>query len=193
MNRKLNKSALILFIIAVFYTFSLIIVPLTLEPGTVTELDGSANMIVYGDKWRELPIYHRIVYTFSDFNCHQKYYRSYSINGNQMPVCSRCFGIFLGIPIGFAGMMFITPKKDYKDLILSPFKIDLTISEKKKIGIIALLGAIFVLPMALDGGLQLISSYESTNPVRTTTGLLFGIAFSVFISSILISSFSQLD
>ncbi len=188
---RINLGILIIFFIALFYTAGLFIAPMTLEPGTVTGLDGNANMIDYREKWDELGPYHNMIYTFSDFNCHQRHYRSYSVGGNQMPVCARDVGIFIGMSAGLLLMTFVTPRMDYKDTILSLVGIDQDISKRKKYLILGFLACISVLPMALDGGIQLVTSYESVNPLRTITGLLFGFGFSVFISSLLISTVEE--
>ncbi len=187
MKKRLNKPIFVLFILSFFYTVSLFVVPLTLEPHTVEDLDGNANMIDYADKWDELPLYQKAIYIFSDFNCHQKQSRSYSINDNQMPVCARDVGIFAGFSIGFLFMSFAELDYDYKNVLLKVLHIDTSISKKKKIAILMIAGAIAVLPIALDGGIQLVTSYESNNPLRTGTGLLFGIGFSIFVSSLLLS------
>lgn len=187
MKKKINKSIIILFILSFFYTVSLFIVPLTLEPHTVEDLDGNANMIDYSDKWEELPLYQKAIYIFSDFNCHQKQSRSYTINDNQMPVCARDVGIFIGFSIGFLIMSFAELDYDYKNVLMKVLNIDTSISKKKKLAIVIIAGAIAVLPIALDGGIQLVTSYESNNPLRTATGLLFGVGFSIFVSSLLLS------
>ncbi|MGM0510294.1 MAG: DUF2085 domain-containing protein [Thermoplasmatota archaeon] len=188
-----NKEIIIFFALIFFYTVSLFIAPLTLEPGTVKDLDGNANMIDYSGKWSEMNPYHRAIYLFSDFNCHQKHYRSYFINDNQMPVCARDVGIFIGMSVGFLMMAFVRRKANFKDVLLFFIPKIEQISEKKKTLAIIGFGALFVLPMAFDGGIQLVSSYESTNPARIITGLLFGFGFSAFISSIFISSIAEVS
>src|SRR5947199_190265 len=42
------------------------------------------------------PIYH-----FFNYICHQLPYRSYFFEGHQLAVCSRCFGVYLGLLVGF--------------------------------------------------------------------------------------------
>ncbi len=187
-GKKINIIPLVLFIILILYTTGLFIAPLTLEPGTVENLEGRANMLDFQEKWQELPTYHRVIYTFSDFNCHQKYYRSYYINGNQIPVCARCMGIFSGLSLGLFVMMFIGPERDFKDILLKLVPMDLDLTESKKLYVLLFLGALFVLPMALDGGIQLVTNYESNNPIRLITGLIFGFGFGAFVSSILLSA-----
>lgn len=188
-----NVETIIFFALIFFYTISLFIAPLTLEPGTVQDLDGNANMIDYSGKWSEMNPYHRAIYLFSDFNCHQKYYRSYSINENQMPVCARDVGIFIGMSVGFFMMAFVRRKTNFKDVLLFFIPNIKQISERKKTLAIFGFGALFVLPMAFDGGIQLVTSYESINPIRMITGLLFGFGFSAFVSSLFISSIAEVS
>jgi len=185
---RMNKIVFVLFIVAAFYSVSLFIAPLTLEPGTVEGLDGAANRIVYGERWEELPIYHRAVYIFGDLNCHQKAERTYTVNGNQMPVCARDVGIFIGASGGLLLMSLTKGGKNLKDMLLDLINLDLTMSEKKKIAILIILGAVFALPLILDGTIQLVTDYESFNAFRTLTGVLFGFGFSIFISAILLSA-----
>ncbi len=188
LSGRTNKIVFALFILTLFYSLSLFVAPMTLEPGTVEGLNGAANRIVHRQEWNDLPIYHRAIYTFSDLNCHQMHERSYSLNGNQMPVCSRDVGIFSGFTFGFLLMSFSRGGRDTKDIMLDLLNFDLAMTESKKTFILIVLGGIFALPMILDGGLQMISDYESFNAFRTLTGLLFGFGFSVFISSIILSS-----
>ncbi len=186
---KLNKIPLVLFLFVLLYTSSLFIAPLTMEPGTVEGLDGAANRVSNMELWKELSPYHAAVYTFSDFNCHQMHERSYYINGNQMPVCARCTGIFIGLTLGFFMMMFITPRKDYKDMLLGllPFKTERLSQMKKRLVMVAV-GAALLSPMAADGFIQLLSDYESNNPLRTVTGVLGGVVFALLMSALLVSS-----
>ncbi len=186
---KLNKIPLILFIIVGFYTISLFIAPLTLEPGTVNELSGGANQISNYELWRELSPYHALIYTFSDFNCHQMHHRSYEINGNQMPVCARCVGIFIGLTLGLFVMMFVKPRDDFKDILLGliPYKTE-HLSGIKKMVLLVFFGLLFILPMGLDGFIQLLTDYESNNPMRTLTGFAGGLVFSMFIAALLMAS-----
>jgi uncharacterized membrane protein len=93
----------------------------------------------------------RIVYHSGDRMCHIKESRSLLINGNQMSYCARDFGIFLGLAVGAGIVTFVVI--DLKWYIL-------------------LIG---IIPIGLDGGLQLITSYESNNVLRIFTGGLFGL------------------
>jgi uncharacterized membrane protein len=98
------------------------------------------------------------IYWFGDANCHQIAARSYYLNGNQLPVCSRDLGIFIGLVAGLA----LT--------VAWPFR--------PRFYMVVLL----VVPMALDGGLQAMTEYESNNLFRTTTGVLAGIGLAFFLA-----------
>ena len=45
------------------------------------------------------------------------------------------------------------------------------------------MGLLFVLPMGIDGFTQLLTDYESTNPIRVITGLIFGTGLGLFFAS----------
>ncbi len=93
----------------------------------------------------------RTVYHSGDQMCHQKNSRTFFIFENQMPYCSRCFGIFLGFAIGAGIVTFVVMDLKWWLLVLG------------------------LVPIGLDGGLQLITSYESNNIFRLLTGSLAGI------------------
>ena len=128
-----------------------IIAPLSLPTGSVTDLSGSVGTLDNWDRIEQMNPLAATVYLIGDTQCHQLLERSFVINGNQMPFCSRDLGIFIGLVAGmglaFSGRLRVSWK-------------------------IALL---LLVPMGLDGGAQLISSYESTNLVRLATGILAGI------------------
>jgi len=188
LSKRKNQLVFILFILSMLYTVSIFIAPLTLEPGTVTELQGTPNQVVYAERWEELPLYHRAVYTFGDLNCHQMHSRSYYVNGNQMPIAGRITGVFFGFTAGFFLMSFVSGSENYKRTLLDLMKVDPELSNGKEMALLFLLGALFILPMILDGSLQFVIDYDSFNEFRTFTGFLFGFGFSVFISSIFLSS-----
>ncbi len=127
------------------------VAPLTLPAGSVTDLSGSVGSI---DNWQRIERMNPLagaVYLIGDSQCHQLLERSFVINGNQMPFCSRDLGIFIGLVAGM-GLAF---------------------SGRFRIGL--LLSLLLLVPMGLDGGAQLISSYQSDNAIRLVTGILAGI------------------
>ena len=82
------------------------------------------------------------------FGCHCRDDRSFYYKGRKFPICARCTGELVGIVIGTLFFIFFQPKF----LIL-----------------------LFVLiPMILDGSIQMLTTYESTNLRRLVTGVLFG-------------------
>jgi len=93
----------------------------------------------------------RIFYNAGDANCHQHASRSFFLNENQMPFCARCTAIFFGIVIGVAILMFLVIELNIFWLLAG------------------------LVPMGLDGGIQLLTEYESTNVLRAITGSIAGI------------------
>jgi uncharacterized membrane protein len=127
------------------------IAPFSLPTGSVTDLSGSIGTVENWDRIEQMNPLAAAVYLIGDSECHQLLERSFVVNGNQMPFCSRDLGIFIGMVAGmglaFSGRLKVSWK-------------------------IALL---LLIPMGLDGGAQLVSSYESTNLLRLATGMLAGI------------------
>lgn len=92
----------------------------------------------------------RFVYQTGDVSCHQRASRSLHLNDNQMPYCARCTAIFAFVPLGL--LLYFVCRRQLNPLWL----------------IVALL------PLAIDGGLQLLTAYESTNLLRVISGGLAG-------------------
>ncbi|MDP6844056.1 MAG: DUF2085 domain-containing protein [Candidatus Thalassarchaeaceae archaeon] len=190
--------------IAGFYCISMFLVPFMMPTGSVPELSGRANMMDYSSEgswgnhdhvedgemghnqsahggtfaWSELNPYYAFVYAFGDLNCHQKHERSWTINGNQMPVCARDVGIFLGLALGgwwFSrrGLNRWTIRDSFLTLFPDSMIAPLYTSDRRLSAMFGT-GILFCLPVVLDGGIQAISAYESVNPVRILTGIPFG-------------------
>lgn len=75
--------------------------------------------------------------------------RSFFIKGYQFPICARCTGIL----IGYIVALIVNP------FIVMPWWIPA-----------------LMVPMAIDGTVQLFTKYESNQFLRVTTGFLFGYA-----------------
>jgi uncharacterized membrane protein len=146
--RRAEATILCAFMIWLALVF---IAPLSLPAGSVTDLSGSVGSLDNLDVIGQMNPLAATVYLLGDAQCHQLLERSFVINGNQMPFCSRDLGIFIGIVAGM-GLAF---------------------SGKLKFG--WKMALLLLVPMGLDGGAQLISSYESTNLVRLATGILAGV------------------
>jgi uncharacterized membrane protein len=165
-NFKINKLKLILFFLFLIWFVLQLLSPLSLESNSVRDLSGTVGTIDNQNVLEKLSEPWKTVYRIGDMLCHQKVERSYFINGNQMPFCSRCTGIFLGLPLGLMLSMFLSNK------------IRLT---NRMVIVILLL----ILPLGIDGTLQLFGLWESKNIIRITTGALTGIAAAIAISLII--------
>lgn len=118
----------------------------------------------------------RPLFSFFSYFCHQKFERSLCLNeylqiGNckitngfiyQFPVCSRDTAIYFAMLLG--GFILLFMKKD---------------EEKEMPNILYFI--LLILPMAIDGGTQLIGLRESTNEIRIITGFLAGIAIPFYL------------
>lgn len=172
----MNKSILIAIAITASFTLLLFASPLMVEKNSVRGLNGDSNNIEYAKIWDKMPLLPKTIYYFGDINCHQKYSRSFVINGNQMPMCARCTSIFIGMNIGFGLVLFAEPKKDLFEMGIQFLPHRLRITKRKKL-LLILLGIGLLLPISIDGFLQLLTSYQSSNLLRTVTGTLAGIDF----------------
>ncbi|MGA1820240.1 MAG: DUF2085 domain-containing protein, partial [Thermoplasmatota archaeon] len=48
--------------------------------------------------------------------------------------------------------------------------------------------AVFLLPMAVDGGLQALTSYESWDPLRVATGAIGGLGIGIYVNGSLVQT-----
>ena len=220
-GRKDRKSEIrvssVLGLISGFLLLMFFVSPFMLEEGSVPELSGRANAIDYMNEdswgndehsengklghnqsshggsfsWSELNPMFGFVYAFGDINCHQKHDRSWTINENQMPVCTRDVGIFLGF---FMGCMFFRLRGlnrwTVRDSFLSVFDDDSIKSvyiADSRMRLMFLFLALGIIPMAIDGFTQLLTDYESTNGVRVITGFMAGFVLGWFVCSALSS------
>ena len=148
--------------LAILWTWTLLIAgtPYVNEENSTGDLSGSVGKYDNEEVIERMNPISRVVYYLGDVNCHQLSHRSYSYNDNQMSFCARDTGIFIGLVLGF---MYASRKKIILTLPL----------------IIAAL-----LPIGLDGTIQLLTDYESTNPKRLITGLIAGVATGIAVKII---------
>ena len=97
------------------------------------------------------------------FGCQCRDDRSFHYKGKKFPICARCTGELLGIIFSIFSCIFF------------------------RISMLAIV--ILVLPLILDGGIQMFTSYESNNFKRFVTGFLFGYGLFMFIAVSTIATF----
>ena len=85
--------------------------------------------------------------------CHGNPDRCLAIGGWRSPICARCLGLLAGYPLAVAALFAFGPPSLVR----------------------AALGALLLVPAAVDGGAQALSAYRSTSARRLVTGVLTGI------------------
>jgi len=138
--------------------------PYMVAPNTLTDLSGRVGGHENEAKFKDLGALPHAIYWIGDAECHQIHNRSYSLNGNQLPFCSRDVGLFAGVALGFGVAAFFRWK-------IPP--------------LFVLLGLV---PIGLDGGIQALTSYESNNALRLATGLIAGLVLSLLLAHIVFVS-----
>ncbi|MCX6651553.1 MAG: DUF2085 domain-containing protein [Methanomassiliicoccales archaeon] len=149
LSPPLRYMALFETLLALAFLF-IVISPLTLPTGSVSDLDGRIGSVDNWDELQEMPLLQRLVYLIGDLNCHQQADRSFFLNDNQLPICARDVGIVAGLTLGLIAYMLVRWPVRWTWLLL------------------------LLVPMALDGGAQALTSYESGNVIRALTGCLAG-------------------
>ncbi len=144
---KWNKT-----FIVILWGWTLLILsgPFIVPEGHAKDLSGVVGSYDNRDVIERMNPVAKVVYYIGDVNCHQKSERSYSYNQNQMPFCARDVGIFAGLAIGF------------------------TYALGRRIELTLPLILLSLVPIGIDGTVQLLTDYESTNIRRVFTGLIAG-------------------
>jgi len=149
---------LIIFVASTVWVALTVTAPLMVPSDTLLDLTGTVGMRENTAQFESMSIVPRTVYIIGDLECHQIAERSYFLNGNQMPFCSRDLGLFIGLMVGFGVATFISIQINPMLLILG------------------------LLPIGLDGGIQLVTEYESTNALRLATGIIAGAALALLLA-----------
>ena len=147
---KIGKWNKIFISITCFWSLLILTSPLMLEGGETGDLSGRVGIYDNKEVIQDMNPINKMVYYLGDLNCHQLSDRSYEYNENQMPFCARDVGIFVGLALGF---IFAIGRK-----------IELTLP----------LVILSLVPIGLDGTIQLFTDYESTNIKRIVTGMIAG-------------------
>ena len=162
--KQMGKWNKVSFVLLWGWLSLLLFSPYMIENGTTGDLSGVVGKYDNKDVINDMNIVAKSIYYLGDLNCHQLSHRSYAYNDNQMSFCARDTGIFVGLVLGF------------------------TYASRKKIILTLPLVIAALIPIGLDGTIQLLTDYESTNPKRLVTGLIAGIATGIAIKIIADSS-----
>lgn len=95
--------------------------------------------------------------------CHRIPERTFKINGNYFPICSRCTGIYIG---AFSYFMYVYF-----------FYVEYNIT-------LILMSFLMIIPTFLDGLTQFFEIRESNNLLRASKGLISGIGLAIIIKTI---------
>ncbi len=145
------------FLLCSLWLALVVVSPYLVPHGTLTDLTGVVGARDNVEQFKNLDPLPKAIYSIGDAECHQIKERSYFLNDNQMPFCARDLGMFIGLAAGFGIAAFFRFKLNPLYLMLG------------------------LIPMGIDGGLQVITDYESTNPLRLLTGITAGVALSLIL------------
>jgi uncharacterized membrane protein len=161
-----------IFLILFIWTFLQFLAPILLPNNTVGDLSGLTLIQDNENTIQKLNSPWNFIYSVGDRLCHQKVERSLILNDNQMPFCSRCTAIWIGMVIGLGLSLYFQIKLDGKFVFIIIFSF---------------------LPLAIDGVGQLVGLWESNNLIRVATGLLTGLATGISIAVIVDETFEILS
>ena len=102
------------------------------------------------------------LYNFFGYICHQISDRSFHIEGEQFAVCSRCFGVYFGLVVGF-----------------TVYPLWRNIAEVEPLPRFWLF--LSIIPIAIDWLLTVFGIWENTHLSRFVTGLILGVACATYI------------
>lgn len=160
-RKNLDRNIALVFAFFTTWLILVLISPYLVQPGQFPDLSGRVFLTDNAEKIEGVNPIAWAIYTAGDFNCHQQSDRSYFLNDNQMPFCARDVGIFAGLSGGALVALFLAFRMRWIWMTLG-----------------------FV-PMGIDGLVQALTSYDSTNSVRFLTGLLAGGAAIMFICAMI--------
>ena len=138
------------FVATTLWFILVVTAPFMVPAGMFTDLSGTTAVHDNEDLFEQVHWLPHAVYWIGDGECHQLANRSYFLNDNQMPFCARDVGIFAGVALGFGFVAFVRFK-------MPPLWVFVGLA-----------------PLAVDGTVQLVTSYESVNPLRLATGISAG-------------------
>jgi len=186
-----SRALFAVLVLNVSWTASLFICPYLVPPGSFANQVGGANLIDHENIWATFPIYPRVIYTIGDAQCHQLYYRSFWLNGNQMPIDERMTSMYIFASLGLVAAIFARPSTSTGQVMINALPEFLRrrlskVGSERAGAFIVILGLI---PMAIDGFTQLfkVNGYESTALARVVTGGLAGLVGGLLIGAMLVT------
>jgi uncharacterized membrane protein len=163
-EKRFRGLIFVLFLIFSLWAVLQFLAPFALPKDSVSDLSGVVGVLDNTKTIQNMSFPWNMIYSSGDRLCHQQATRSLFLNGNQMPYCTRCTAIWLGIAIGLVFITFFV--LELSGIFVASF----------------LLGLI---PIGIDGIGQLLGFWESTNLIRFLTGLPAGIICGVAIGIII--------
>lgn len=186
-----SRALFAVLVVNVVWTASLFLCPYMVPPGSFADQMGGANLVDHADIWETFPLYARAIYTIGDAQCHQIYFRSFSLNGNQMPIDQRMTAMYLFANLGVVATMFARASTSTGQVMLNALpeflRRRLWRYGPERGG--AILLAIGLVPMAIDGFTQLfrVFNYESAPFARVLTGGLAGLVGGLLVGAMLVT------
>jgi uncharacterized membrane protein len=152
-ENRMKNLIFVFFLLFSIWVLLQFLAPFALPTGSVSDLSGVVGFSDNENVIRNMSFPWNVVYASGDRLCHQQAARSLFFNGNEMPFCTRCTAIWLGLAVGLGFMLFYTIDLNEKFLFVVLFSL---------------------IPIGIDGVGQLFGFWESTNLLRFLTGLLAG-------------------
>ncbi|HSK72522.1 MAG TPA: DUF2085 domain-containing protein [Pyrinomonadaceae bacterium] len=114
------------------------------------------------------------VYSFFSYICHQIPSRSFHLESHAFAVCSRCFGVYFGLLLGF--------------VVYPLFR---SVNNTEPLPRFWLFAA--MIPIGVDWLLGVFDIWENTHVSRFITGLILGVACAIYIIPALVEIFELLS
>ena len=166
-KHPLKSIVFLFFLLSFFWVVFQFLAPVMIPSNSLPDLSGTVGISDNQAVFEDMGFPWNVIYSIGDRLCHQKVERSLVLNGNQMPFCTRCTAIWIGLAIGLGFMVFFTIELNEKFLVLI---------------------LLSLVPLGIDGVGQLLGFWESTNLLRFLTGipagLLCGVAIGLIIDEV---------
>ncbi len=184
-----SRGLFVLFILNLIWTASLFLAPFTIPPGSFAYKVGAANWLDHENIWETFPLYARLAYSFGDIQCHQLWFRSLWLNGNQLPIDARMTSMYIFANFGLVAAAFAAPANTTSQVMLNamPGFVRRRLSRMRVERAGALIVVVGLLPIAIDGFTQLFTTYESNNVTRILTGIPGGFVGGLLVGAMLMS------